>query len=153
MIWKHSLLFFSFLCHLMQKFFNFVKSNLSCVFWCPVLRNHCQKRKRWQSVRRPFEKSGTCVCVEGGGETRVRRRRRSRRRKKRTRLPWGGGGDERSQEWTGQSGECHRERKRSQATEHTPNGGFVQSKIKMWTARCPPAHSDTQASLGRGSSG
>ena len=44
------------------------------------------KRKGWQSVRRLFEKSGTCVCVCGGGgrggETRVRRRR-----KKRTRLP------------------------------------------------------------------
>ena len=29
------------------------------------------KSKRWQSVRRPFEKSGTCVCVcvcGGGGE-------------------------------------------------------------------------------------
>ena len=42
------------------------------------------KRKGWQSVRRLFEKSGTCVCGGGGGrgETRVRRRR-----KKRTRLP------------------------------------------------------------------
>ena len=43
------------------------------------------KRKGWQSVRRLFEKSGTCVCGGRGGrggETRVRRRR-----KKRTRLP------------------------------------------------------------------
>ena len=40
------------------------------------------KRKGWQSVRRLFEKSGTCVGGGRGGETRVRRRR-----KKRTRLP------------------------------------------------------------------
>ena len=43
------------------------------------------KRKGWQSVRRLFEKSGTCVWGGRGGrggETRVRRRR-----KKRTRLP------------------------------------------------------------------
>jgi hypothetical protein len=45
------------------------------------------KSKRWQSVRRPFKKSGTCVGG-WGGETRVRRKRRSRRRrKKRTGLP------------------------------------------------------------------
>ena len=51
-----------------------------------------------------------------------------------------------SKEWTGQSGECHRERK--------PRNTFptvtFKSKIKMWISQCHPAHSDTQASLGGG---
>ena len=81
-----------------------------------------------------------------GRETRVRRKRSRRRRKKMTNCLEGEG--ERKDPKGGQDGQVSAIGKGNEANEHTPNGGFVQSKIKMWIARCPPAHSNTQASLG-----
>lgn len=80
----------------------------------------------------------------GGRETRVR----TTRRKKRTDCLEGEG--EIKDPKSGQDGPVSAIGKGNEAKEHTPNGGFVQPKIKMWRARCPPAHSDTQASLGGG---
>ena len=82
---------------------------------------------------------------EVGRETRVRRKR-SRRRKKRTYCLEGEG--ERRDPKSGQDSQVSAIGKGNEANEHTPNGGFVQSKIKMWVAWCPPAHSNTLASLG-----
>lgn len=132
-----------------------------------------KKKERRKEGRQAKENIGSQLAVnlrkvglvQGGGEgaevgkeTRVRRRRRRsrrrrnrRRRKKRTSCLEGEG--ERKDPKGGQDGQVSAIGKGNEANEHTPNGGFVQSKIKMGTARCPPAHSDTQASLGRGSWG
>ena len=104
------------------------------------------KRKHCQTVRRQFEKSGI-YRGEVGRETRVRRKRSRRRRKKRTNCLEGEG--ERKDPKSGQDGQVSAIGKGNEANKHTPNSGFVQSKIKMWIAQCPPGHSNTQASLGR----
>ena len=86
---------------------------------------------------------------------RRRRRRRSRsrrRRKKRTKCPEGE--REIKDPKSAQDGRVSDIGKGNEAKEHIPNGGLVQSKIKMWIAQCPS--SSTQGHTGltwRGSSG
>ena len=88
--------------------------------------------------------------AEVGRETRVRRRRRRSRRSRKKRTSCFEGEGERKDPKSGQDGQVSAIGQGKEANEHTPNGGFVQSKIKMWIAQCPPAHSNTQASLGGG---
>ena len=83
----------------------------------------------------------------GGRETRVRRKRSRRRRKKRTNCLEGE--RKRKDPKSGQDSQVSAIGKGNEANKHTPNSGFVQSKIKMWIAQCSPGHSNTQASLGR----
>ena len=88
--------------------------------------------------------------AEVGRETRVRRRRRRSRRSRKRRTSCFEGEGERKDPKSGQDGQVSAIGQGKEANEHTPNGGFVQSKIKMWIAWCPPAHIETQASPGRG---
>ena len=105
-------------------------------------------KKAIQNVGSQLEKSGIWRG-EVGRETRVRGRRKSRkRRKKRTNFLEGEW--ERKDPKSGQDSQVSAIGKGKEAKEPSPNGGFVQSKIKMWIAQCPPAHSNTQASLGGG---
>ena len=90
------------------------------------------KTKRWQSVRRQFEKSWIWRG-EVGRETRVRGRRKSRRRRKK-RTDFFEGEGERKDPKSGQDSQVSAIGKGKEAKEHSPNGGFVQSKIKMWIA-------------------
>ena len=82
---------------------------------------------------------------------RRRRRRRSRsrrRRKKRTKCLEGK--REIKDPKSGQDGQVSAIGEGNEAKEHIPNGGFVQSKIKMRIAQCPSSSTQghTQASLG-----
>ena len=85
---------------------------------------------------------------------RRRRSSRSRRRRRKKRTKCLEGEREIKDPKSGQDSQVSAIGKGNEAKEHIPNGGFVQSKIKMWIAQCPS--SSTQGHTGltwQGSSG